>query len=821
MRMRPGNRAMNSLNDFLDDRVRRFGSLPALSHRPRYRTVQWRFADLGRQTTELADALWQAGIGPGDRVLLQAGNSPYWVAAFFAVARCGGVLVPANPRSPESHLRRIINDASPRLTLRSSLGQAGASGLPEWVLEDAAVRPGLISAPLHDEERLPEGLAEILYTSGTTGVPKGVMLTPTNLLSDMAGLSQAVPLTPDDHVLNLVPLFHAYGQTAAMLCPLSDGCPVSHVVQPTARAIQEALARVRATHLILVPEILKTLMERLEQRLGRWPGFMTRLFRDRIRHRLSPTLRTICCGGAPLDPRLEERWRELGFEVLQGYGLTETSPVITANTPTAHRLGSVGRPLAGVELRLADDGEVQARGPMVMAGYFRQPELTSRTVVDGWFRTGDMGWLDDQGFLYLQGRRKYLIIGPGGENVFPEDIETEIIHQPGVSDATVIGLERAGRTVIQAVLIARPELAAQAVASANRALASHQQITDWSLWPDGDFPRSETHKVRKEQVLAWLQGQRNPPMPGPHMTDPKLLPLRSVLAELSGVPLESIGDETRVISGLAVDSLLRLELTTRLEDELGLCIDETEITPDLTVAGLGARLGQRRSLVGATDYPRNFQKPWAGRLRPWLSGLLLKTWVPWCCRLRVDGLEHLDLLTGPCLFFANHRSYLDSAALVLSLPEAFQQRLGIAAATEVLYRRYAWAAPLAELTLNAFPLPTGLHENIQSGFNTMGRLLDDGWSVLLFPEGRMNRVDGSLQPLRAGTGLLAVKMGVPVVPVAIIGTERVLPPERIWPRARGHVTVRLGSPLSFADQTPHATARDRIETAMRRLLAPG
>jgi long-chain acyl-CoA synthetase len=636
----------------------------------------------------------------------------------------------------------------------------------------------------------------------------------------MLGLSLAVPLTSNDHVLNLVPLFHVYGQTAAMLCPFSDGCPVSHVAQPTSRAIQEALARVPATHLILVPEILKTLLERLEQRLGRWPGFMTLLFRDRIRHWLSPSLKTICCGGAPLDPRLEEKCRALGFEVLQGYGLTETSPVVTANTPTAHRPGSVGKPLAGVDLRLADDGEVQARGPMVMAGYFRQPELTSRVVVDGWFRTGDMGRFDDQGFLYLQGRSKYLIIGPGGENVFPEDLEAELIHQSGVTDATVIGLERAGRTLIHAVLIARPELAAQAVASANRALAPHQQINDWSLWPDGDFPRSETHKVLKERVLARLQDLGNPPMPGAHIASRKLLPLRRILAELSGVPLDSIGDETRIISGLAVDSLLRLELATRLEDELGLCINETEITPDLTVAALGARLGQGQPLTGSTEYPRRFQKTWAGRLRPWLSGLLLKTWVPWCCRLRVEGLEQLDSLTGPCLFFANHRSYLDSAVFVLSLPEAFQKRLGIAAATEVLYRRYAWAAPLAELTLNAFPLPTGLHENIQSGFNTMGRLLDDGWSVLLFPEGRMNRVDGSLQPLRAGTGVLAVEMGVPVVPVAIIGTERVVPPDRIWPRARGCVTVRLGSPLYFAHQTPHATARDRIETALRRLLAP-
>jgi long-chain acyl-CoA synthetase len=305
------------------------------------------------------------------------------------------------------------------------------------------------------------------------------------------------------------------------------------------------------------------------------------------------------------------------------------------------------------------------------------------------------------------------------------------------------------------------------------------------------------------------------------MISRELLPLRRLLAELSGIPLDLIGEETRIISGLAVDSLLRLELATRLEDELGLCINETDITPDLTVAELGARLRQRQPLTVSTLYPRRFQQPWADRLRPWLAGLLLKSWVPWCCRLRVEGLEHLDSLTGPCLFVANHRSYLDSAVVALSLPEAWQRRLGIAAATEVLYRRYAWAAPLAELTLNAFPLPTGLQENIQSGFNTMGRLLDDGWNVLLFPEGQMNRVDGTLQPLRVGTGVLAVEMGVPVVPVAIIGTERVVPPDRIWPRARGRVTVRLGSPLSFSVQTPYGLARNRIETAMRQLLDLG
>ena len=414
------------------------------------------------------------------------------------------MLVPLNPRSTPEQIQRIVESARPRLLLRSARCQVVDTSVPEWIIDSAGFKSVALATDDAMARRQPADLAEIIYTSGTTGDPKGVMLTHANLLSDMEALSQAVPLAPHHKILNLVPLFHAYGQMTGMLCPLRGGCEVSHVTLPTSRTIQEALANVPATHLILVPEILKTLMDRLEHRLGRMPGFMTRLLRERIRARISRTLHTIVSAGAPLDPELEEKCRSLGFEVLQGYGLTETSSAVTVNSPAAHRTGSVGKPLAGVHLKLAADGEILVRGPMVMAGYYQQPQRTKAAFAEGWFKTGDIGRIDHEGFLYLHGRKQYMIIGAGGENVFPEDLEGELNRIDGVADSTVVGLVEAGRTVIHAVLICHPDQAQSVVDQANRRLAPHQQIASWSLWPEADFPRSVTRKVRKEVVIRRL-----------------------------------------------------------------------------------------------------------------------------------------------------------------------------------------------------------------------------------------------------------------------------------------------------------------------------
>ena len=808
---------MLTLPEFLDRQTTRYAGLPALQYRPRYRTLRWTYGDLAGQTAALAGSLSAAGLQPGDRVLLHSDNSPAWVAAFFAVARCGAVVVPLNPRSPPEHVQRIVDSARPRLLPRSRRSAAvGAGGLPAWHIDSAGPRPPLARAEDPLDESLPS-VAEILYTSGTTGDPKGVMLTHENLLSDMAALSERVPLTPQDRVINLVPLFHAYGQMTGMLCPLLGGCEVRHVGPPTSRAIREALTRYPATHLILVPEILKTLLQRLEQDLGRLPGGLSRILRGRVRRRLSPTLRTLVCGGAPLDPELEDQCRALGFEILQGYGLTETSPALAANAPETHRRGSVGRPLSGLEIRLAADGEILVRGPMVMAGYYRQPQSTAEAFAGDWLRTGDIGRLDPDGYLFLRGRKKYRIIAESGENVFPEDIEAELNLVAGVVDSAVIGRAEAGRTLIHAVLLCPEHRAQAAVDQANQRLEPHQRIVSWSIWPEPDFPRSVTRKVRKEIVSRSLREIRKPPPAAAGAPEPT--PIKRLLAEVSGVPVADIPDDLPILSGLGIDSMLRIELVARLEESLGLCLEEARIAPGLTVAGLEALARARTGVPPAGErYPRWPQSAWAKRLRPPAVGLLLRSWLPLCCRLRVEGLEHLIDPEGPRIYMANHLSYLDSAAFALALPPPLRDRLCIAAATSVLYRRYAWAVPLAELTLNAFPFPTELDENIQSGLHAIGHRLDDGWSVLLFPEGRMNRGARPLLPLKGGTGVIAVEMQAPIVPVAISGTARIMPPGAILPRERGIVGVRFGTVLTFAPEDAYTVATERIQDAIEGLL---
>lgn len=553
-----------SLTEFLNIQVDDHGPRLAMQYRPRYRTVSWTYQDLGARVELLSASLASEGIGVGDRVLLSAENSPHWVAAFFAIAARGAVAVPLNPKSPAEQIDRVVASAEPALAMISARSPWAAAALPTVNIEFATMDGKAASI---DKLRTSAGqsqLAEIIYTSGTTGDPKGVMLTGANLLADLAAVAKAVPLVPNDHVLTLVPLFHVYGQMTSLFCPLAAGCSVTYLAAPTTRVVAEALAQTPATHLVVIPEVLKTMMDRLETRIGRIPGFMRPLLRARIRARISKTLRTIVCGGAPLDPIVEEKWLALGFEVLQGYGLTETSPVISANTPTAHRVGSVGKPLNGIEVRIAPDSEVQVRGPIVAAGYYRDPERTDAAFVDGWFRTDDGGRLDADGFLYVFGRKKYMILGPGGENVFPEDLEAVINRIPGVSDSAVIGLEKGGRTAIHAVLLCNEACADDVIAEANRHLAPHQRIMSWSVWPEADFPRSVTRKVRKNEVIHRLREEA----PQRVIPSGRSTPLRQLIADIAGPESGPVSDDTRLVSDLHLDSLLRIELIARIEEDL-------------------------------------------------------------------------------------------------------------------------------------------------------------------------------------------------------------------------------------------------------------
>jgi len=805
---------MTPLSEFFNRQVELYGAKPAIQHRPRFRTVRWRYEELGAAVRRLEEVLVEHRVEPGDRVLLYSENSPHWAAALFAVLSRGAVAVPLNPKSTPAQINQIVVSCQPGLALVSSSSPFPAPLKAVAIDPDGAANdvPAVRRSGTAAGE---SGPAEIIYTSGTTGEPKGVVLSHRNLLSDLESLAKAVPLTSDDHVLTLVPLFHVFGQMTGLLCPLYGGCSVTYLAAPTTRAIREALAYTPATHLVAVPEVLKTMMDRLESRLGRMPGFLRRALRGRIRSRVSKTLGTIVCGGAPLDAKLEEKWRDLGFEILQGYGLTETSPVISTNTPAAHRPGSVGKPLDCAEVKLAPDGEILVRGPIVMQGYYRDPRRTEAAFSGGWFKTGDTGRFDEDGYLYVFGRKKYMILGPGGENVFPEDVEAELNRIPGVIDSAVVGLPRGGRTVIHAALLCAPERIADIVAQANRNLAPHQRIMSWSVWPEPDFPRSATRKIKKEDVIRHLGGQPPPPPAAAG----RLTPVKRLLAEVTGFDVRAIADSSRIVSELNVDSLLRVELVSRIEDELGIYVEEVQITPQLTVGDLEILAETQKGRAPSLGkYPRWSLSPWAGKLRPLARQVFFNGWMSRFCRLRVEGAEHLAELRGPAVFMANHRSFLDPIMAIWAIPEPFRSRLGIAAATDVLYRRFRWFAPLAELAFNAFPFPVGAKENIRPGLDYIGRMLDDGWSVLIFPEGGLNRSDKPMQRLKGGTGVVAAEMQVAVVPVAIRGTEKIMPPDTGLPKAKGEVLIRFGQPIKTGKKEGYGAATARIEAGLRALL---
>lgn len=807
---------MKNLYTLFESRVGRFATRHALQFRPRYRALSWTYQEFGARVKGLAQTLMGKGVERGDRVLLYARNSPYWVAAYFGILARGAVVVPLNPQSSPDQLDRIVASAEPKLLLLSTQTPWPAKPLASvWIENLEAER---INSPLEMPGRDTDldDLAEIVYTSGTTADPKGVMLMHRNLLSNIEALIKAIPLHPEDHVITLVPLFHMFGQMTSLLYPLSQGSTVTYLASPSSRAILDTLAHTPATHLVAVPEFLKTVIDRLEEQLAAIPHFARRLLRARIRARISKTLHTVDCGGAPLDPEVERQWRRLGFEVLQGYGLTETSPIVTCNTPAEHRLGSVGKPLEGVEVRIAPDGEILVKGPNVMKGYFRDEKRTHEAFEAGWFKTDDAGRLDGDGFLYVYGRKKYMILGPGGENVFPEDLEAELNKVPGVRDSAVVGVEEGGRIVIHAVLLCDQCDGEDVVKRANQHLSPHQRILRWSLWPEADFPRSATRKVKKEEVIRWIRshGEVRPQATGAAVT-----PLIRLLAQVTGQDPRAIHGSTEIVSALGLDSLLRIELVSRIEEELNASIEENQITPTTTVAELEAAINKQKGRAPTiTKYPRWSLSPWVNKVRPAFQRVLFSSWLSLLCPREVFGIEHLEDLRGPAIFMPNHRSFLDAPLVTLSMPRSFRRKLAIAAGTPTLYTEFRWFVPVAELAFNSYPFPTQIGENIKPGLEYTGRLLDDGWNVLVFPEGQLNRTGQPLQELRGGAGVLAVEMRVPVVPVAILGTEKILPPDTAIPRRRGKVVIRFGKPMSLKPEESYAEATRKIAAAISVLL---
>lgn len=811
----------------------------ALTMRMGYRTLFLSYRDVYKLSLNMACFLAHHGIGKGDKVLILAPNSPDWVLVFWGALLRAAAVVPLTIQSTPDMIRKIADATEAKILFKAAHVKTGLpSGLLVFDLE--LVREEIANldclhvpkAPLQEDD-----VIEILYTSGTTGEPKGVLLTSRNLFSNLTAVSESIPISEHDVFLSILPLSHIFEQVVGFLLPFMAGAGIVYAHSPA--AIQGLLKEYGITKMAAVPEFLRVMMSRIEakaeaggkkklfeilMRISSGIGLkpIQRLLFYEIHQKFGGRFQTVASGGAPLDPELEKKWDALGVTLLQGYGLTETSPVVSTNTYANRRMKSVGKILPGVTVKIAEDGELLIKGPGVFQGYFKNEAKTKEAfTTDGWFKSGDIGVFDKEGFLYLKGRKKYMIKGPGAQNVYPEDIEVALNAVPGVKDSAVVGLEKPdGQVEIHAVILPDQEILAgmewgeKIITEANKQLASYQHITGWSVWPEDDFPRSATRKVKKEEVLKWLKLKSMEPfMPVQKKAE---APLVKLLAEITGAGSASITDQTKIVPELHLDSLLRIIVISRIEEVFGVLIEERAITSRTTVAELTRMIQSAPPAEEKRRFKKWLISRWSVALRMILQSLIVFPLARLAVTLEVRGRESLHGLKLPAIFMPNHLSYLDSVVVAMALPFHIRKKLSYAAAQDVLYEYDASVRLLAELVFNPFPFPRREGENIRAGLEYAGRMLDRNFSVVVYPEGRVSET-GNLGPLKRGAGLLAVEMDSYIVPVKISGTNHIMPYGKFFPRKRGAVTVTFGTPVKFGKKYSYIEATEKIDEILRRL----
>lgn len=813
------------------------GDKPAFVYRTGVRRYLLSYRALAEMSLRMTALLAAQGVNRGDRVVLWGPNSPWWCIAFWGIIARGGVVVPVDFMSGSDRAETIARLTSARLVLQSRMKAEQVAGVPSFLLEDLeyllpehAPLPAIADAA-------PEDTAQLIYTSGTTGNPKGVILTHGNLMANLRQVNQHLPVVTDEfEFLSLLPLSHMFEQMGGFFTPLFRGGTIIYLRTLKPSSIMEALAEEDVQVVIAVPRLLQLLKNSVERELAakgieklfnsllraasRLPRPARKVLFSPIARKFGKRFSFFVSGGAALPTDTFHFWNALGFVIVEGYGLTECSPVLCANTVDRQVPGSVGYPLAGVDVALRDS-EIIARGPNIFPGYYRNEEATRDAfTADGWFRTGDLGEFDESGSLHIKGRSKELIVTGAGINVYPDEIETVLNRVQGVRESCVVGLDRGGGEEVHAVLLLDDtgRRADEIIAEANGSLDELHRITGYTVWGEAEFPKTTTLKIRKFQVRDTVR-KGGAAVPHARPADR----LSTIIAQVTGAEGGEVREEAYLLADLGLTSIGRLELVTVLEQEFRLDLEESLIGPQTKVADL-RRIIERREKPRFHDRFRFWTNtPFVRLLRKGADLIIHYPLFRLFVILEVSGKENLAELKGPVLFVANHMSYLDQPAIMFSLSRELRYLTATAAWAEFFFRNFRTGLQRIwkELTyqygsvfLNLFPLPQT--DGFRRTLGFMGRLADNDISILVFPEGE-RAPDGKLRPFRQGLGIMVKELSLPVVPVTIGGLEKVLPRGGHWPR-RGRVTVHFGKPLVFRNEDPAQIveiARQAIAEAQR------
>jgi long-chain acyl-CoA synthetase len=843
----------------------RFSGDVAVVQRRGYRREKLTYTELHARVHFWSYALAGRGIVPGDRVLLWGPNSAEWVACYWGILLRGAVVVPMDAAAASDFVQRAIKDAGVKLILRDRQQMELPGAPPSMIMNDlkdvvasprsspdAGVNPG--------DESTRSTIAEILYTSGTTAEPRGVVLTHGNFLANLEPLERGIeeyrkyerwfhPL----RFVTLVPLSHVFGQFMTLFVPPLLGAAVVFEPSSNPAEIIRTVKQERATALIAVPRMLDLLHAGIEREFegqgkSRWlkrtlenakgRKFLKRawMFR-RIHRRFGWKFWAFISGGAALWNETEDFFKRMGYAVVQGYGMTETASLISLNHPFRATEGFVGKILPGREFKLAEDGEILVRGENVSSGYWENGTVRPADE-QGWLRTGDLGELDGEGNLRFRGRKKNVIVTPAGLNVYPEDLEAALRKQPSVRDCVVIPIQRGDNSEPCAILLlnnADRSAARAIIDGANASLAEYQRMQRWIVWPDLDFPRTPTGKARLSVIAARasqiLDGREAGDLEGVGAGFSPSSSSKSRLEQVLDRFGKSSGGSSQAHSHLErqlnLSSLDRVELLSALEEKFHVELNETAFANAKTIADVERVLQQPAARRTEYIYPRWTQREPVRWLRFVVYYALVWPATQILGHPRIVGRENLRGSRGPILIVSNHITRRADIGLILAaLPLRFRHRLATAMGGETVEnmrrpprgwffaRRLAYQLGywLATLLFNVFPLPQ--FSGFRESFRFAGESVNRGYSVLVFPEGEVNNSkDGRMAPFQSGIGLLAENLGISIVPMRLDG---------IWQMKREHrrlahfgeITVRIGAPVTF----PPGTSPDEVARSLESLV---
>ena len=872
--------------------------------------ISYTFGQVGEMAWQGAGVLRQLSIGAGERVIVMSENRPEWGISYFAILLAGSTVVPLDK---ELTLAEVVNLArvsrARALVLSRKVVErlAGEANLAVPIGEDEE-DPTVVWSPAHPafgtwlaaqlgtetrvlafDELLTEPdvsvgaiqpdtkgdvIASLIFTSGTTGTPKGVMLTHKNLTSMVSKLSSLFALYKHDKLLSVLPLHHTLEFSAGFLMPLMHGASIDYLEELEADSLARALQDEGVTGMVGVPALWQLLERKIYKNVSDAGVLVEKAFdsiielnrslRDKlpwdigagkllffpVHRKLGGRMRLLISGGSALPPDTLKAFRGLGFNLYEGYGMTESSPVLTVTRPGDKQVaGSVGRSLPGIDVRIDQPdasgiGEIIAKGPNVMVGYFENPEATAQTLRNGWLHTGDLGRIDEEGNVFIVGRKKEMILGASGENVYPDELEEIYRDSKYVKELSVVGLPLAGDTGLETVAalivpeydqngMSREDVREQVrehVKKISKGLALYKRVKILHLW-DHDLPKTASRKVRRRDVVKELQRLERAAKGG---AEARQLSdggggggtwLFDVLADVSQKKRGGITSETR-LEELGFDSLMFTELAVALEAAGVTLPDPSELAGLETVADvekLVARQGARarsekpkrdrlqrekrdeeKQADEDIDVPGPLVSLGRSALRSGMRALYERV-------LETDVHGQVPPFGG-YIVAANHASHLDTGLVKYALGEQGDALVALAA------KDYFFDDPFRRMYFENFTnlVPMERHGSLRESLRLAGEVIRDGYILLIFPEGTRSDT-GVMSDFKPSLGYLAMTNKCGILPMYLAGTHEAMPKGRYLPKRGERVSAHIGPYLSYED-VARLAGKDRSRSEQYRAI---